>query len=680
MLLVLLALVSACESPPGQSAVAESRLTAEAIAAEVAAAMDTSADPCRDFYRYACGGWLDTSEIPADRPRWTRSFSEINERNFEILRGILDDTAASPGDDPDRKRLGTFWASCTNEEAVEAAGAGPLAGWLEQADAIEDAGGLMKLAGNLQAHNVGVLMSMGVFPDFKSPDVSIAFFSQGGIGLPDRDFYFRDDEQGKALFEQYGEHVARMLVLLGAAEDEAADQAARIVGLETELARVSRPRQEMRKPEEIYNKLDIGGLAELTPRLDWGAFVEGMGYPKLTEINVTVPEFYEGLERLVHETDLDTIRAYVRWHLVHAMAPYLSSAFVEENFAFYGKTLSGQQELRPRWKRCLEAADSGLGDILGRLYVERHFAGESKQIAVDLIRSIETAFEANLAGLDWMDGVTRERALEKMHALTNKIGYPEKWRDYSGLGLKKGDFFANVLRAGHLEFQYQLDKVGGPVDPTEWRMTPPTVNAYYNPLQNEMVFPAGIMQPPFFHRDFPTALNLGGIGMVMGHELTHGFDDSGRKFDPQGRLTQWWEDEAVEKFGAQADCVAELYDGYEVQEGLNLNGRLTLGENIADLGGIKESWRAYREAIGDAGSEESIVAGVTNDQLFFVGFAQGWCSLISPEWERRAVIMDTHSHPRYRVLGPASQLRAFAETFQCDPGTPMHPEQVCEVW
>jgi predicted metalloendopeptidase len=472
-----------------------------------------------------------------------------------------------------------------------------------------------------------------------------------------------------------------MLGFLG----ETGEEAAAIVAFETELAKVSRPRQEMRDPEKLYNKIDVSGLKELTPEIPWDPFLGGIGYPDLQQLNVAVPEFFEALEGLLKETPSETLQAYLRWNLINGTTGVLTEEIVQANFEFYGKMLQGQQEMRPRWKRCVAATDNALGEILARFFVERRFPGDSKKKALEMVHGIEKAFDDNLPALAWMDDGTRARAVEKSKAVTNKIGYPDQWRDYSSVETSADDYFGSAMSATEFEFHRNARKIGRPVDRKEWFMTPPTVNAYYNPTANEMVFPAGILQPPFFHRDFPAAMNFGGIGMVVGHELTHGFDDQGRKFDGKGQMTQWWEDEAIEKFEERASCVADLYETYEIQPGVNLNGRLTLGENIADIGGLKGSYNAFQDWKKDNWSEEQdaeerLLDELTQEQLFFVGFAQTWCTLATEEIERMLVTVDPHSPPEFRVNGPVANLREFADAFQCEEGTPMNPEKICEVW
>jgi putative endopeptidase len=649
--------------------------------ASVLSAMDTKADPCQDFYRYACGGWLDKTQLPPDQSRWGRGFAEIEERNREELRDILVAAAKEQGGDAGRAKLGAFYSACMEEDKVEKAGADPLKPLLKEIDDVKDAASLMAMAAKLQGYLVPVLFRVRVQGDFKNPDLAIASFSQGGLGLPDRDYYLKDDDRSKQMRADYQAHMTKMFQLLGEPEEAAKKHAGRVFNLELELAKVSRPRAEMRDPNKTYNKLDIDGLKKLTPALDWTRFLTTTGYPSVKDINVGVPEFFQGLEKQVTSTDPETLRAYLRWHLVLATAPLLSKAFQDENFDFYGKKLSGQKEQQARWKRCVEATDSSLGELLGQEFVKQYFPGDSKAIAGELIGRIEAAFEANLPSLTWMDDATRARASAKLKALKNKVGYPDKWRDYSKLAVKKGDYFASSLAARRFAFDFEENKIGKPVDKGEWGMTPPTVNAYYNPLLNEMVFPAGILQPPFFDRGFPMAMNFGGIGMVMGHELTHGFDDQGRKFDPTGKLTEWWEPSVSAKFDERAKCVSDLYSSYEVQPGVKLNGKLTLGENIADLGGIKQAFVAYKKwAKEHPETDKPVLEGMTNDQLFFVGFGQTWCSLQTPEVERMLVTTDPHSHPKYRVTGPLSNFPSFSSAFQCAEGTPMKRKDACEVW
>ncbi len=678
-IVLLMSLALAAEPAKGNSATVAAPATSTAAA--VLSAMDSSVQPCQDFYRYACGGWLDKTQLPADQSRWGRGFAEITERNRQALRDILEAAAKEQGGTPERAKLGAFYSACMEDEKVEKAGADPLKPLLKEIDEVKDPASVMTMAAKLHGYRVPVLFRLGAQGDFKNPDFAIAVFSQGGLGLPDRDYYLKDDDRSKQLRADYQAHVTKMLQLLGEPEEAAKKHAGQVFNFELELARGSRPRAEMRDPNKTYNKLDLDGLKKLAPALDWSRFLAATGYPSVKDINVGVPEFFKGLEKQVTSTDPETLRAYLRWHLLRAASPLLSKAFVDESFDFYGRKLSGQKEQQARWKRCVEATDQSLGELLGPEFVKLYFPGDSKAIAQDLVARIEAAFEANLPNLKWMDDATRARADGKLKALKNQIGYPDKWRDYSKLAVKKGDYFGNAMAARRFAFEFEANKIGKPVDKGEWGMTPPTVNAYYSANLNQMVFPAGILQPPFFDRNFPMAMNFGGIGMVMGHELTHGFDDQGRKFDPNGKLTEWWEPSVSAKFEERAKCVSDLYSGYEVQPGVKLNGKLTLGENIADLGGIKQAYLAYKKwAAAHPELDKPVVPGLTNEQLFFVGFGQTWCTIQTPESERMLVTTDPHSHARYRVIGPLSNSPAFSSAFQCAEGTPMKPKDACEVW
>ena len=656
------------------------RITPQQLANDVLGAMDRTADPCQDFYQYACGTWMRTSQIPPDRSRWGRGFSEIEERNQAILRDILERAAKAQAGDADRNRIGLFFGSCMDEDAVERSGLGLLQPLLREIDAVRDASGLLQVAGHLHLVGAEALFEPEVFADFKDPDTSIAYYLQGGIGLPDREYYIAADERSLALRGEYQAHVGRMLALLGESAEAAQRHAAAILEFETQLARVSLPREEARDLERIYHKIDLAGLKATAPELPWDMYLSAIGYPALRSINVGMPDFFKGLSALATRTPPETLQAYLRWHLAHAAVQALPRAFVEEDFAFFGRSLSGQKEIQPRWKRCVQATDGALGEILGRSYVERAFGGDSKPVALEMIEGIEAALGRALAGLTWMDETTRERARGKLAQVTNKIGYPDRWRDYAALSIRPGDYLGNTLEAARFEFRRQLDKVGKPVDKKEWGMTPPTVNAYYNPTVNEMVFPAGILQPPFFSRDFPRAMNYGAVGMAMGHELTHGFDDQGRKFDGTGLMREWWDPSVVARFEERARCVEGLYSGYEIEPGLKVNGKLTLGENIADLGGIKESYGAYKAWEAEHGAPASPVPGLTNDQLFFIGYAQSWCELMTPERARLQVSVDPHSPARFRVRGPLVSFPAFAQAFSCAPETAMNPSSRCEVW
>lgn len=646
------------------------------IHATVSAALDPAVAPCDDFYRYACGGWEAQTTIPGDQSRWSRSFSVIHENNQGVLKDIL--TAAT---EQEGGLLGPWYDSCVDTEAMDARGAEPVAPLLAQVEAADDLPSLLGLVGQLHGRGVVTLLDWGVFAGFDDPGTNVLHLGQGGLGLPDRDYYFPEesDQRGNSLLSDYEANLARLLILSGVEPDAATARAARIVAFETELARVSKRRQELRDPEKTWNPVDRAGLEALAPDLPWAALLGGLGADGVSMFNASVPEYFGAVQALLGSTDLAVLKEYVAWHALLDAAPALSDKFRQAHFEFFRAALAGQKERRPRWKECVDATNGALGDLLSQAYVDQRFSGDSKPTAVAMVQSIEAAFEASLADLAWMDPTTAERARTKARAVTNKIGFPDKWRSFDGLALGEG-WYENRAAGTAFEIARQLGKIGGPVDPDEWFMPASMVNAYYNPLQNEIVFPAGILQPPFFDAAFPPEMNFGAIGMVIGHELTHGFDDSGRKFDADGQMKVWWEDEATTRYEEAAGCVTDLYSGFEVQRGLTVNGELTLGENIADLGGIKQSHQGWRASTGGDFGAASGVAGLTRDQLFFVAFAQSWCSLATPEIEQMLLTVDSHSPARFRVNGSVSQYSAFAEAFGCAAGTPMAPAERCAVW
>ncbi len=700
LLLVPLLLTVACDRPAGTQAPATTTPTTtdkpapapvqrptlvarEPIGANVLASIDTTVDPCTDFYKYACGGWLKKTTRPEDKPRYGRGFGELADRNNAVLRKILEDAAAAKAKPSSTEgKLAAFWEACNDEATIDKAGIKPLSPILAQVGAVKDEASLMRVVGKLHGGffgGGGPLFGLYIEPDAKRPDVYVAQLTQGGTGLPDRDYYLKDDPQSKALLTAYQEHVARMLGFLGETPDGAAAQAAKIVAFETELAGIALPRAELRDPDKTYNMLGVEGLQKLDAASPWPGYWDGLGYKKIAgDLNVTTPTYFEKLGGIVRKTDAATLQAYLRWHILRAAAPALSKDIVEADFKFTS-TLTGAKELSPRWERCVGLANFGLGELVGEAFVKEKFAGTSKETALVMIGHIEAAFEAGLPALAWMDPATRTRAVEKMKALINKIGYPDKWRDYSKLKLSKKDHLGNVIAGRRFQFAHEADRISKPVDKGEWHMPPAIVNAYYNPSVNEMVFPAGILQPPYFSADFPMAMNFGGIGMVMGHELTHGFDDQGRKFDATGVLREWWEPSASAKFQERAQCVEDLYGRIEVLPGVKLNGKLTLGENIADFGGIKAAFAGYKDWQKNK-REAELIQGLSGDQLFFLGFAQGWCTLETPESQRMRATIDPHSPPRERVNVPLAHFPGFWDAWQCQAGTPMHAAEPCEVW
>ena len=691
-------LLAACDRPQAPATTAPAAPTApptvqrpslsssDPVGVSVLSALDTTVDPCVDFYQYACGGWLRKTQLPADKPRYGRGFGELNDRNLAVLRRILETASANAGKpkpSPVDVKLGAAYGACMDEAEVDAVGMTALAPLLSQITAVVDEPTFFttvgKLHGSFFGGAGGPIFHLIVEPDAKRPDVYVAQILQGGTGLPDRDYYLKTDAQTLALLGAYQNHVATMLAFLGEPPDVAAAQAAAIVAFETRLAGIALPRAELRDPDTTYHLLGVNGLQQLDRKLPWTNYFTGLGYPKVdVNLNVMTPTYFKEVGAIVRSTPIDTLRGYLRWNVLRTAAPHLGKAVVAADFRFTA-LLTGAKELSPRWERCANGVNRDLGELVGQQFVHEKFAGDSKTVALDMIHSIEQAFESGLPALTWMDPATRARAVEKMKALRNKIGYPEKWRDYTKLKISRHDHLGNVIAARRFEFAHDADRIGGKVDDGEWEMPPAIVNAYYNPSHNQMVFPAGILQPPYFSADFPMAMNFGGIGMVMGHELTHGFDDQGRKYDAKGVLREWWDPSASEKFAGRAKCVSDLYSGIEVLPGVKLNGLLTLGENIADFGGIKEAHAGYRKWLGTHADKQP-VQGLSQDQLFFLGFAQGWCAHETAESQRLHAMTDVHSPPKQRVNVPLAHYPGFWEAWQCAAGTPMHAAQACEVW
>lgn len=635
---------------------------------QVVGAMNKTQDPCQDFYEYACGGWLKQSSVPEDQSRWMRSFNVISEDNDAALKTLLEQHST-----PSNKAQ-SFYQACVDESNIQALGAKPLEPWLKEVEQVKDLDSMMSLLARWHGHGIGGLFGFWVSPDAKEPTQYAVYTRQGGLGLPDRAFYL--EERHKESLAAYEQLMVTLMTHAGLKQPK--QQAAQALAIEQELAKASLPRAELRDPEKRYNKRSIKAL-EKESALPWQRYINARGLDKAKDVIVQVPSFTDALPALLKRQKPEAWRAYLRWNLIREAAPMLDKRFEEAHFSFYGQRLNGQKAQKPRWKRCVRATDSALGFELGKDFVDAHFNGESKTIAQQLVATIEEAFAQNLNDVSWMDPQTRQRALGKLKTIHNKIGYPDEWRSYEGLELIPGDYFNNSVRASAFEIKRRTARYQEPVDFGEWYMTPPTVNAYYSPSGNQIVFPAGILQGPFFDQDFPMSINFGGIGMVIGHEITHGFDDGGRKFDEKGRLTMWWQPEAIAAFEERAKCVDEQYQAIEVQPSHYINGKLTLGENIADLGGLKiaylglERWLKTRP-------EASLVEGLSPQQLFFVGFAQTWCGVGTPENEQQRLLTDSHSPPRYRVNQSVSNLPAFHAAFSCAADTPMNPPKQCRVW
>ena len=639
------------------------------------AAMDRSAAPCGDFYRFACGGWLEANPIPSDQSRWGR-FNELGERTKEVLRGLLEEAAASPKDASDR-RIGGLYGACMDEAAVEAKGLAPVAGLLAEVDGLASADALPRLLARLHRAGANAGFSFGSDQDYKDSTKVIAAVDQGGLGLPDRDYYLKEDAKSVELRKAYEWHVAKVFGLAGDAPQDAARRAASVMRFETALAKASMDRVARRDPANTYHKMDKRGLAALTPGFDWGPYLRETGGPSWTEVNAASPAFLEGFAGLLKGTPLGEVKDYLRWHALAADASWLGRAFVEESFDFYGRRLTGAKALKPRWKRCVDLVNGALGEDLGRRYVAKAYPPEAKARMDALVADVETALAKDIDGLDWMTPPTKAKAKAKLSAMRNKVGYPKKWRDYSAVQVDPKDLLSSVRSARAFEHKRQLAKIGRPVDREEWFMTPPTVNAYYSSQMNDINFPAGILQPPFFDSGRDDAVNLGGIGAVIGHELTHGFDDQGRKFDAKGNLSDWWTADDAAAFEKRAACFVEQYGAYEPLPGVALNGKLTLGENTADNGGLRVALMAAgARGYGPAPDAD----GFTAAQRVFIGFAQVWCQNRTEEVARMLAQVDPHSAAEFRVAGPLSNMPEFAEAFSCRPGDRMVRAESCRVW
>jgi len=632
-------------------------------------AIDPAVKPQDDFFRYANGTWLKTATIPADQSRWG-SFTELSERNQANLHAICERVAnLKTGGTPIEQMVGDFYASGMDEAAINAAGLQPLQADLDLIAATKTPADVMGVIAHLkqQGSSVGFGFSSG--PDAKDSNIEIAQLRQGGLGLPDRDYYFNDDEKSQKLRQQYVAHVAKMLQLSGESNEAAQVGAQSVLRLETLLAQASLQQIKLRNPYASYHKIPVTGLAKYTGDLDWHGFFAALGTPAFTEINLAHPDFYQGFATQLKQTPISDWQAYLRWNLVHDAAPYLSEPFVKENFSFYGTALTGVKEMKPRWKRVVAVTDADIGEALGQLYVAEYFPPEAKARVLKLVADLRAALRDRLQQLEWMDEATRAKAVAKLDAYSVKMGYPDKWKDYSSVKITRGSYLANVHAADAYEVRRNYNKIGKPVDKTEWFMTPPTVNAYYSPQFNGITFPAGILQPPFFDAKADDAVNYGGIGVVIGHEMTHGFDDRGRQYDAQGNLTDWWTPASAEKFKVRAAGIVKQFTGYTVLDGVHLKGELTQGENIADLGGLRISYAALQKAL--TGKPHTPIDGFTPEQRFFLSHASVWRDLMRPEEQRRRVNIDPHSPGMWRVNGPLSNLDEFYQAFNVPEGAPM---------
>lgn len=633
--------------------------------------IDKSANRCEDFYAYATGNWQKTNPIPSDQSRWG-AFNEIEKRNTETLKDILDNLdKIRRTRTPVEEQVLAFYKSGMDEAAIEKLGLKPIEGDLKRIDGIASGGDVVRTLAHMQRTRPTssfrgpqpVGFGYGVRQDAKDSTRYIANFGQGGLGLPERDYYLKTDERSLKLLKDYEAHVTRMLVLLGATPAQAATDAAKVVALETRLANAHMNVVERRDPDKTYNKKTLAEFQAMTPNIDWKAWYTETGLPAPAEMNVAQPAFFAELSNMVKDVSAADWKPYFRFHLVNAWAGFLPKAFVEENFVLRGKLLSGQKEMTPRWKRVMDSTDMEIGHSLGQLFVARAYPPEAKAKMDDMIVNVKAAMKDSINGLEWMGPETRKQALRKLETMVWKIGYPEVWREYPGLNLKPDTYLDNARQAAQINFAYRNDRIGKPVSRKEWGMTPPTVNAYYNAGLNEIVFPAGILQPPFFDAKKDDASNYGGIGMVIGHEITHGFDDNGRKYDADGNLKSWWTKEDEERFLKRVAQIQTQYSSYKPLPDMTVNGRLTTGENIADLGGLKIAFSAFQRTAQS--KDAKAVDGYTPDQRFFLSYGQIWRSNYTVERMRLQLATDSHSPPRYRVLGPLANFTPFFSTFGC---------------
>jgi len=645
--------------------------------------MDKSIDPCVNFYQYACGGWRQKNPIPADQTGWS-VYGKLYQDNLNFLRGILEQAAVGSNQrDAVTQKIGEFYASCTDEAGIEKSGAEPIKAELEAIAKLKSVHEMATLVARLQMTTGGfrsILFRGGSDQDPDDSESVIASLDQGGLGLPDRDYYTKEDAKSKETREKYVQHVQKVFELLGDSTETAKKNAETLMRMETALAKASMTRVERRDPYKLKNKMKIPGLEELAPNFDWKTYYSVLQYPTIEILNVGAPAFFKQANASLASEPLANWKTYLRFHVADSSSPFLSAKFVQENFEFYRKYLRGVKEQQPQWKRCVQYTDYMLGEALGQAYVRKVFSPELKQSTLDMVRRIEDAMAKRIQGLDWMSAETKTQALVKLQGIRNKIGYPDKWRDYGPVKIVRTEFLGNVQRATEFEHRREIAKIGKPVDRGEWFISPATVDAYYNPQMNDINFPAGVLQPPLYDAKVDDAPNYGDTGGTIGHELTHGFDDEGSQFDARGNLKNWWKEEDRKKFDERTKCVSDQYSSYVVVEDLHINGELTKGEDVADLGGEILAYIAWGAA--NAGKNLQPKDGLTPEQRFFVGFAQWACANERPEDQRVRVQTDPHSPPEYRINGVVVNMPEFAKAFSCRAGQPMvkSAEKVCKVW
>jgi endothelin-converting enzyme/putative endopeptidase len=645
--------------------------------------MDRSVDPCGDFFQYSCGGWIKNNPIPPDESSWD-TYSKMQNQELIQLRGILEEVSSSPAQrDAVTQKIGDYYASCMDQKAIDAAGIKPIQLLLDRIAGMKSKSEFAEVAAAMPPRE-GFFNRESVFfrfhsdQDFKDSSQVIAWADQGGLGLPDRDYYLKDDAKSAELRTAYVAHVQKMFELLGDKPEVAAAEAKTVMRVETALANGSMARVDRREPKNLDHKMTAAEFEKIAPEFAWQTYFAKVGLPYLTSLNVASLGFFKALNDELQKENLADWKVYMRWHLLRANAQYLATPFLNETFNFYGKTLEGIEQLPPSWKRCTNDVDTDLGEALGQAYVTKYFSPEAKTQAVKMVKEIEAAMAEDINALSWMSATTKQRALEKLHAVANKIGSPDKWRDYSKLEIIRGDEMGNVLRARQFEFDRDLAKIGKPVDHGEWDMTPPTVNAYYSGQMNDINFPAGVLQPPAFDIHSDSAPNFGDTGGTIGHELTHGFDDEGRKFDAKGNLRDWWTTEDGSEFVQRASCISDQYSNYTIIDDIKINGKLTLGEDVADLGGLLLAYMAWKE---DTKSQKlEPIEGLTPEQRFFVGYGQSWCGQVRDEEKRLRATVDPHSPEKYRTNGVVSNMPQFQEAFHCKAESPMVNKIRCRVW
>jgi putative endopeptidase len=640
--------------------------------------IDKRIDPCVDFYQYACGTWMKNTEIPADQSNWV-SFTQLNEDNLVILRQILEKAAAGgPGRSATDQKIGDYYGACMDEKTVNARGLDPLRPELERVAAAKDKPALMDAIARVHLIGPSPLFNFYSSSDLHNADMVIAYVDQGGLTLPDRNYYIKDDPKMVEMRKHLSDYIVSLFTLSGRSPGQANDSAATVLRIETALAKASMDRALRRDPKNRDHKMLRDAAISLAPNFYLDQYFRDIETPRFNELNVANPDFFKQVNALIGSESLDALKTYVQWHLMDSAALWLPQPYVDANFK-YRQSLTGQAEIQPRWKRCVDATDEALGEALGQRYVEETFGPEAKQRMLKMVDALEKSLDDDIHALPWMTDTTKQQAKIKLAAIRNKIGYPDVWRDYGRLSIVQGDLMGNFLRANEFESRRQIAKIGRPLDRKEWGMTPPTVNAYYSPPRNEIVFPAGILQPPFFDQKMDDAVNFGGIGVVIGHELTHGFDDQGRKFDPEGNLRDWWTAEDGKEFEQRASCIANEYSNFVSVDDLKLNGRLTLGENTADNGGARIALAALLNVVGQEQATQKI-DGYTPEQRFFLGFGRVWCQKIRPESARVRVNTDPHSPGRYRVNGVVQNMPEFQKAWGCKAGQPMVSENMCRVW